>query len=145
MSPYNLSIKRVEVWKAELQKLLSGEPVAWETPSPHKLAYALREALAAARHHGIEPYASIDYVFTQTANSVKATPKDNSALEFTPTTTEATFPEAMNEFDIIAIAGKAKEKVMIFPNFSGELMSVKSWADAKGYALEEDPLTIRRK
>lgn len=140
---YNTSIKALQRWKDELDKLLPGEAVMWESREPQKLVYRLREAIEAARHNRIEPYASLDFQFTVSFNTVTATPKHSLAAN--PKPLETTHPEAKNEFDVISIAGKSKASVFIFPSFNGELESVKNWAAAKGFTMETEPLILRRK
>jgi len=141
MTPYNLSVKVIEKNQPELDMLLPGEPVAFQSPAPQKLAYALREAIASARHNKVEPYASLDFQFTQTHDQVLATPK-SSLVTASSTIIESSHPEVKNEFDVIGAATKKPTEVMVFPNFEGETGSVEAWAHAKGYDVTHEPLTL---
>lgn len=140
---YNTSVRALQRWKDELDKLLDGEPVMWESREPHKLVYRLREAIKAAEYNNIEPYASLDFQFTVSFNTVTATPKHSLVAKSKPV--ESEHPEAKNEFDVISIAGKSKASVFVFPAFDGSIESVKQWASAKGFTVETEPLTLRRK
>lgn len=141
--PYNISPKAVERWKHELDNLLSGQPFTWTTDAPHKLAYRLREAIAAAKACKIEPYASIDYQFTQTSTMVIATPRES--LVQGAKQPDAVFDGAVTEYDVISAATTAKNDALVFPNFLGEITAIQRWAEAKGFTITEDPLTLRRK
>lgn len=143
ISPYNLSPKAVERWKTELDKLLTGESVTFDSNDPHKLAYRLREAIASAKAHKVAPYDKIDYVFKLSLGLVIAEPR--AQLVNHVRLSEQTYVDARNEFDVISVAGKATASILIFPNFSGETGSVHQWARAKGYTVEEDPLILRKK
>ena len=143
MTPYNLSPKAVERWRNELDQLLAGEEIAFTTDAPHKLAYRLREAIAAAKRHRMQPWSTIDYVFKQETGRVVATPRSSLVTEIVQV--ERTYPEALNEFDVITTATKDPGHIMLFPNFQGESESVSAWATAKGYTITTDPLTLRKK
>jgi len=149
MTPYNLSPKSVERMKDELEKLLSGDIVTFTTQAPHTLTYRLREAIAAAISHGIEPYASIAYKFRiEGPTNVRCIPKVGVTIESADiikgVKTEKIVADDVNEFDVIIHATKLTEDRVVFKSFIGQAGPVKTWASKHGFAVEEDPMVLTK-
>lgn len=140
---YNLSPKVVVRWSETLNHLLSGELVYFRAKDPVKLAYRLREALAAASRHEIQPYCKLDYSFTVRDDLVVAKPK--SSLKTQPVRVTRRFEGAVSDYDVVEIASRAKEHILEFPAFTGEVRSVRVWSKVNDYEITTDPYLILTK
>jgi hypothetical protein len=136
--PYNKSVNTVERWKSQLDKLLTGKSVEFMTMSPDKVTYRFREAIHAARHNGIEPYASLQYTFHAAPGKVIARPKEDLVVESRGEHTQ--IENAYSHYDVIIATQQATTPVMIFPNFSGDVAPVRRWAEARGWSVDDDPV-----
>ena len=147
--PYNHSRNSFERYRPFLDKLLPGKPIAFKTDNPHMLAYHLREAIGSAKLLEIEPYNQLAFAFKQDHSKgiVIAAPKLEERLEVVDleqSDTPMSFPEASSVFEVVTTADRIKSEVMVFPNFIGDVDSIRNWAIAKGYEVTlEDPLTMR--
>jgi len=139
---YNLSEKTVQRW-AETLDLLKGEEVLLRATDPHKLAYRLREAIAAARANDIEPYASLLYGFKVRGELVIARPK--AAFKLKPVVVSRRFESVRSEWDVVEVAGRASEDVLEFPAFRGEVGNVKRWCGVNGFDFKTEPYLVLRK
>ena len=151
--PYNLSPNTVEVNKEFLNKLLTGQIVKFTTVRPDKLAYNLREAIAAAKRHGIKPFAGIDYRFLVKPGGVlQAEPRKKLAVgvqqataEVVPATTEDTFTQEVSHFDVIQLANASEAPRIVFLNFTGAIEPVETWAEKRDFEIASlDPLTLQK-
>ena len=137
--PYNLSENAVTRWKEQLD-MLDGTVREFRSNSPHKLAYRLREAIAAARHNHVEPYDKIDYAFTVRNDIVVARPREQVVVEALRVTIRA--EAAVSEYDVVRHASKSREDVLEYPNFDGDLKSVKLWCSTNEFEVTEEPYLI---
>ena len=140
---YNLSTKAVVRWSDTLEHLLSGEEVLFRSADPHKLAYRLREALAAAAYHQIEPYCKIAYGFTVKDDFVLAKPKASFFQK--PVRVTRRIEGSVDDYNVVKVASLAKEHILEFPAFEGELRSVKVWCAANDFLITTDPYLILTK
>lgn len=142
---YNLSPSAVERWRDELDLLTSGQPVRFPSENPHMLAYSLREAIAAARHHKIEPYASLGYTFRKREGVVIAEPRRSLVREKPILANSEVTLDGSTEFSVVQQMLKNKQaNVATFPHFTGDTTPIKRWADANGYILSYPPLVLQR-
>jgi hypothetical protein len=151
---YNLSRATIERMRPHLDAILvaaeKGNKLRFDVKNPHIFAYQIREALAAARHHAIEPYASLRVSISNKRDHVTAKTNPASFRGATPEArvTHITAPPiehagATSEFDVIAVLMKAPPGRHSFPSFRGDLTSVSAWAEARGAVLEnENPLIL---
>lgn len=154
MSPYNLSPKAVERWAPLLDEIRAQGNVAVRLFSlePLKVAYALREAILAAKKHEIEPYASMAYSFSPKPdeNLVIARPLSRVStpsvrIEGLEVPSEFIFAEVRTPYDLVDVAGTVDAELMSFPNFDGDVESLTTWAEAKGFTIvTPSPLVLRR-
>lgn len=156
---YNLSLAVVYRWRNELDKLTENRVVLWSVDKPNKLAYALREAIAAAKKHGVKPYSELEYWFKEKDGLLIAEPKkprvsiidvqvlkqqDLVSQDF-EIKSEEEIPEATTVFQVIEAVKHSKSHVIKFPEFGGDIDPLKSWAEAKGFIVTEDPVTFTRR
>ena len=143
--PYNLSLKTVERMQSFLSELLDGRPHTFQSDEPHKLAYNIREAIAAARYNKLMSFAAIDYRFIPRHGTLWAEPKQPlQPKETKEGTSSRTLPDAQTEYDVVNAARKMKERELVFPNFIGKLESIVTWSSRTGFTITNvDPLTIQ--
>lgn len=142
--PYNTSAKVVDKWKDALDSLLPGQQIEFTTSNPGKLAYHLREAIVAARHNKIEPYASLEFTFRAESARVVCIPKESLAVPVARKS-HATITNVETHYEVITATKENPAPVLAFPNFIGDINPVKKWATAKGYEVVEEPvLTLIR-
>lgn len=142
---YNLSPSAVERWRDELDLLTSGQPVRFPSENPHMLAYSLREAIAAAREHKIEPYASLQYTFRKRDGVVIAEPRRSLLVERPVIAGKEVTLEGSTEFSVVQQMLKNKQaNIATFPHFTGDTTPIKRWADANGYTLSYPPLVLQK-
>lgn len=140
---YNLSPKSVERMQSILDQLLPGKELRLSTEYPHKLAYRIREAIAAAKHHKLSPYDRLEFVFTLGEGFVQAKPKVDliSGISAPAQVVEG----FVSEFDVVANAGKSHANEIRFPGFSGDFDAVERWAAKAGWKVTgHEPLSLQR-
>lgn len=149
---YNISISSVTRWERTLQEFLTGNDVTVKpagNTSVHMTAYMIREALLSARMLKIEPYHKLDY-------SISPRPKEGLVICRSRSTAlpeivssidpGSVFNEVIDEYDVVEILSTRQEPKYLFPSFSGEVESVRNFAEPHGYiVISDNPLTIERK
>lgn len=148
--PYNLSRTSFEAYEPMLTPLIQGEPrvIRVEEGDPHRLAFLLRQAMAAARENSIEPFASMEVKFSVGPGRVICLPKTVPSLSDQEILEEAQTQvvlDAVNAFDVVNAATGSIAPRLEFPNFEGSHMPLKTWAERKGFEITStDPLTLER-
>lgn len=138
---YNESPKTVERNQEYLDKLLAGQQIVFTTDEPHKLGYRLREAIHAAKKHGIDPYNKLDFTFIVGNGKLTANPKEDlvTDIKAPPLVADA----AINDFDVVATAGRAKANEIRFPNWNRKgLEAIEKWAERKNFSVKTDPILV---
>lgn len=145
---YNKSPEVVARWRLVLDQLRVGQPIAVEGLSAETLRYRLHEAIRAARHNGIEPYAHYQFKFVVRDNVLVPLPKDQEliiSLRSTPLSEKPEIhPECRTHFDVVFAAGASGARILKFPTFTGDVNKVRSWAVANNFTVDESPLTLTR-
>ena len=146
---YNLKESTVTRWAPTLDLLVeSSKTIHMRSPKPKALAYHLREALAAARHLEIEPYASLRYRFEVLHNHIIARHPDALPKELITDIEhlDGMYLKAVSDYDVVAMVGTDPQKLMVFPTFKGDLEVIKIWAENTGLTVTDtDPLTLEKK
>lgn len=134
---YNLSPKVVERMQEPLNRLLAGQETVFSSDAPHKLAYALREAIAAAKRNKLDPYDKLEYTFVVGHGKLTAKPRESlvTSMEVPPQVVDS----AISDFDVVASASRSKANELHFPNFNGDIAPVNVWAERKGFTVTTDP------
>lgn len=143
---YNLSRKCVERWASTLELLNGDDPVTFRSTDPRKLAYRLREAIAAAKANKIEPFCNLKYEFVIDGIYCIARPKKEESFTLRePTRVTRRFESVTDEFEVVKQASASREHILEFPNFNGDFRSVKLWCSTNGYRVTNDPYLILEK
>lgn len=155
---YNLSLSTIDRWKEELDKLLENRVVLFSTDKPNKLAYSLREAIAAAKKHKVGPYNKLEYWFREREGLLVAEPRKERlriidvevinkefGTDLKPPDLIDEVPEARSMFEVIEAVKHSKSAIIRFENYQGDLTPLESWGNAKGWAVTEDPVTFTRR
>jgi len=136
---YNLSPKTVLRWQQSLNKL-DGEEVLFRASDPHKMAYRMREAIAAAVHHKLKPYCDLAYRFTIKDDFVVARPKGRLVVR--PIQVTRRYEDSLGDYEIVKIASKARESILEFPGYQGEVRAVELWCLTNGFEMVTEPYLI---
>ena len=143
---YNKSPTCVDRWRAVLDDMVENEVVRIDTKHPDKLSYRLREALYAARHNNIEPYASLDRKVRIEGHQVIVEPRESLVESVHTSGGLKRFESVANEFAVIETVTRLKLTAGVFPDFTGDISAIEAWAEAKNYEITNtDPLTLRRR
>ena len=136
---YNPSPKTVLRWQQTLDKLI-GEEILFRSVDPHKLAYRLREAIAAAVRYKIKPYCDLAYSFTIKDDFVVARPKGRLVVK--PVQVTRRYEDSLGDYEIVKIASKARESILEFPGYQGEVRAIKLWCLTNGFEIITEPYLI---
>jgi len=136
---YNLSPRTVARWQQTLDKL-DGEEILFRSRDPHKLAYRLREAIAAAVRHKLKPYCDLSYSFTIKDDLVIARP--SGRLTTKPVLVTRRIEDPIGDYEVVKLASEASEEILEFPNYHGELRAVELWCSTNGFEMKTDPYLV---
>lgn len=146
---YNLTKNSIEAVQPVLDQLVA----AYKThvipaEDPATLAYAIRQAFAAARHHEVSPYDTLDYKLRVLPGAVIAQPKLPNVVAPQPGVAQTgilTVAQKMSHFEIVLYMTQHDPSEILFTNHTGDVEAVKTWANKKGYVvLSTDPLHLQR-
>jgi hypothetical protein len=141
---YNLSREVVDRWKVHLDAIASEDTTRFRTYQAQKLGYALREALAAAEHHGIEPYCLLVVKFFVSATELVVCHEG-----IKPDLPGPDWSRPVDHFGVIeafnTIPHLLQPDPLIFENFVGDADVIFSWADDSLTVFHKPPtLTVWR-
>lgn len=146
---YNISESSVRRWERTLIELLSGNDVTIRpagNTSVHITAYMIREALLSARQLKIEPYHKLDYIISPRPKEgiVVCRPRMSQPVIVSSVDPTTIRDRVLDEFDVVESISDSQQEY-VFPSFSGDVDSVRSFVEHHGYNLtNENPLTIEK-
>lgn len=127
--PYNTSRATIDRWLLHLDAMHANTEVTFRTAFPHVLAYRLREAVAAAKHHGTH-HADISYVFDAGERTLRIYHKEHAPDKKPPQLVygDNTFTEPVNEFEVAEIINSSPvTKTLDFLVFIGDFPALRAW------------------
>lgn len=150
MSPYRVTPEAVLERKAELDEILSLGSVAFKTNEPARLRYRLHEALHAAKHLSMEPYASLSVKISVQGDRVVVTPATRHEIVVSrleqPLVATASEQQSFDDTTMFQVVETVRNNphlfVLHFPSFSGDVTPVKNFAEARGYEVLTEPSLV---
>ena len=128
---YNLSSNKFKRWSLFLDTIAKNPECKIPSSTPDKLAYNIREAIAAARHHKIPPWTELTVrIEVRPGHIICRHKQDLDVTVPLPSIQDALeFQSPANEFDVVqAVNDNAEYANFIFHEFTGNPDPVIAWA-----------------